>query len=266
MKYLFGLVIAISISLLVSCDESDDPAPFKSNPPELIAEGNTGDGLFKVELYSSTNLMVGYNELEFKVLDGEGNAVWGLDYLIKPMMDMGMHMHACPVIFPNDRNGQEGRMPFDLIFQMPSDGQMTWSLGITIIQSGVESKVEFPIEVVPSDEKRVFSFVHPTDSMGYFVALKNPSAPEVGVNPLQLVLFQRKSMMEWPMVEDMIMEFEPSMPSMGHGSPNNVNPISMGEGVYEGKVNFTMTGLWQLDVKVMDGSDEIGLGYLEIDF
>ncbi len=37
---------------------------------------------------------------------------------------------------------------------------------------------------------------------------------------------------------------------MGHGSPNNVNPVSTGKGHYKGKVNFTMTGEWKINVIV----------------
>lgn len=40
------------------------------------------------------------------------------------------------------------------------------------------------------------------------------------------------------------------MPSMGHGSPNNVNPVHIEKGHYRGKVNFTMTGEWQIKLKV----------------
>jgi len=48
---------------------------------------------------------------------------------------------------------------------------------------------------------------------------------------------------------------EPEMPAMGHGSPNNVNPVAIGNGHYKGKVNFTMTGLWQVNLDFMMGAD-----------
>jgi hypothetical protein len=34
------------------------------------------------------------------------------------------------------------------------------------------------------------------------------------------------------------------MPSLGIGSPNNVNPVSIGNGLYEGKINLTVSGQW----------------------
>ncbi|MDZ7648356.1 MAG: FixH family protein [Cytophagales bacterium] len=43
------------------------------------------------------------------------------------------------------------------------------------------------------------------------------------------------------------------MPSMGHGSPNNVNPTHSSKGSYKGKVNFTMTGDWRLNLNISQG-------------
>ena len=62
-------------------------------------------------------------------------------------------------------------------------------------------------------------------------------------------------MMDYPAVDGMNIMFEPTMPSMGHGSPNNVNPVFTTKGHYKGKVNFTMTGDWRLDFTISgDGS------------
>jgi hypothetical protein len=50
------------------------------------------------------------------------------------------------------------------------------------------------------------------------------------------------------------------MPSMGHGSPNNVNPTSTGKGHYKGKVNFTMTGEWKINVAIKKGGSTVSNG------
>ncbi len=44
------------------------------------------------------------------------------------------------------------------------------------------------------------------------------------------------------------------MPSMEHGSPNNLNPTDFGNGHYKGKVNFTMTGMWRINIDIYDGT------------
>ncbi len=42
------------------------------------------------------------------------------------------------------------------------------------------------------------------------------------------------------------------MISMGHGAPNNVNPMHIGKGHYMGKVNFTMSGSWNVKLKIYE--------------
>lgn len=60
-------------------------------------------------------------------------------------------------------------------------------------------------------------------------------------------------MMEFPADSSLTVTLTPEMPSMDHGSPNNVDPVHVGKGHYKGKVNFTMTGLWQLNLDFMQG-------------
>ena len=48
----------------------------------------------------------------------------------------------------------------------------------------------------------------------------------------------------------------PTMPSMGHGSPNNENPSHLEKGHYMGKVNFSMSGDWKLDLSI-SGSENL---------
>lgn len=64
-------------------------------------------------------------------------------------------------------------------------------------------------------------------------------------------------MMEFTAEDGFTIEFEPEMPSMDHGSPNNTNPISIGNGHYKGKVNYTMTGDWRLHFKLKKNNEVI---------
>lgn len=56
--------------------------------------------------------------------------------------------------------------------------------------------------------------------------------------------------MEFPAADGLTIQFNPEMPSMSHGSPNNTDPVNIGNGYYRGKVNFTMSGDWRLHFKV----------------
>jgi hypothetical protein len=71
--------------------------------------------------------------------------------------------------------------------------------------------------------------------------------------------------MSFPGIENYTVEIVPEMPSMGHGSPNNVDPTHSADGHYEGQVNFTMTGLWRINLNIMDGSTVLdSTSYFEV--
>jgi hypothetical protein len=59
--------------------------------------------------------------------------------------------------------------------------------------------------------------------------------------------------MSFPAVDDLSISFVPEMPSMGHSSPNNVDPVYTADGHYKGQVNFTMTGWWRLNLTLKKG-------------
>jgi hypothetical protein len=75
------------------------------------------------------------------------------------------------------------------------------------------------------------------------------------------------SMMSFPPATDLTIEIDPQMPSMGHGSPNNVNPVHTANGHYLGSVNFNMTGAWRIYLVIKKGSRTISnKAYFDITF
>jgi hypothetical protein len=56
--------------------------------------------------------------------------------------------------------------------------------------------------------------------------------------------------MYFPPDDSYTIEIKPEMPVTGIVSPNNVNPVNTSLGHYKGKVNFTMTGEWHVNVLV----------------
>ena len=59
-------------------------------------------------------------------------------------------------------------------------------------------------------------------------------------------------------LDDLTLEITPEMPTMGHGSPGNVNPTPQGNGHYLGTVNFTMAGPWTVTVVAKRGETVLG--------
>ena len=123
--------------------------------------------------------------------------------------------------------------------------------------SATEGEIELEVNVKTKEESKVQSFLSYSDSTPYFITLIKPNNPEVGMNDLKIGVYKRANMDSFPAVDDLIIGFAPSMTVMGHGSPNNVDPVIESEGIYNGKVNFTMTGKWELAFTLKDKNDQL---------
>jgi hypothetical protein len=194
---------------------------------------------------------MGYNRLHVVVLDSADTKKNITDAHISfaPLMDMGMMKHSCPFTNPENKV-EDGTKAFvgSVVFIMPSTSTGSWMIDINVQNNATnqEGMASFDITVIEDTEPRLFSFVSAFDSSKLFVALIDPMKPETGINKFNLGIYKKETMMSFPGVEGIVVKSEPWMPSMNHGSPNNVDPVSVGNGMYEGQVNFTMTGYWQI--------------------
>jgi len=109
------------------------------------------------------------------------------------------------------------------------------------------------INVKDPSTVRMFSFISLIDSGKYFVSLIPPVKPIVGINDFEVVVYKKQSMMIFPADSTLSISFIPTMPTMSHSSPNNVDPVHTEKGHYKGKVNFTMTGFWRLSTTFRSG-------------
>lgn len=257
------LILALAMGMS-ACEKDDTTSP---NPPSedplkdytLIGEQNFHHDGLTAKLYMMEDPFVGYNRVAVQILETGTDRVQGenVDITFRPMMDMGMMMHTTPVENPSYNAEMDAHMG-SATFIMPSTAG-NWSFEVIGGPDGATpDTARFDITVMAKDEARLYSFVSAADSVSsYFVALKEPMAPEMGLNDFQLMIYKRESMMSFPPATDLKVEIEPEMPSMGHGSPNNENPIHVEDGLYSGKVNFTMTGYWKVNVKIMNGNDAV---------
>lgn len=262
---------------LASCEKTTtEPVVTPEDPFEgLVYIGETqavGAGAI-VKLYAEEDLFMGYNRLHVVVLDSADTKknITDAHITFHPMMDMGTMMHSCPIENPG-MTVEEGTKAFKgaVVFIMPTTAMGSWTLGIHVHNhtNGQEGKASFNITVVENTEPRLFSFVSAFDNAKMFVALIDPMKPEIGINDFNLGIYKKESMTSFPGVENVMVKSEPWMPSMNHGSPNNEDPKSSGDGMYKGKVNFTMTGYWQVKLDLFTANqDTIATGkYFDITF
>lgn len=263
MKRLYRLNLSIFISIIPllfifsSCKKdknNESPAP-KAEKSLVGSAAAVGSGT-KVEIYTDQqDIMTGYNKVYFKVLDSaSNNEITNATVTFTPMMDMGTMMHSAPMYQAG--NYANGYYQGAVVFVMPSTAG-TWMLNVKIMHNNKMGIASIPVTVSAPAEANLMSFESENDSSDIFITLIEPTSPQVGMNDIKLGIYKRVSMMDWQEVNNYSVGIEPWMPTMGHGSPNNVNPTSMGDGFYMGKVNFTMTGLWEIKLTIMDGSDMV---------
>ncbi len=206
----------------------------------------------KAYIYAAQAPFVGYNTFYAAMYDSvDGTQITDGHFNLSAEMDMGMMKHNCPVETNEDINATTKLFSTSMVFIMP--GTMGWTLNIDFHnhKNDLEGVGSLPIQVVESKPVRMMSTVLPLDdSSKVFVSFVLPTKAKVGLNDAEFTIHEMASNTSFPAITDYTIEMIPTMPSMGHGSPNNVNPVHTSEGHYTGKLNFTMSGLWEIQLKL----------------
>jgi hypothetical protein len=200
----------------------------------------------KAKVYAEKDFFVGYNKIFVAMFDSVSNTrLTDGHFDVIPMMDMGMMKHSAPVEITEESIPSDKFWKAAIVFIMPSSaGKWTLNMAFHNHKTDKEGEGELEVNVINPTTSVMKSFIA-SDSTKLFVTLIQPTTPKIGLNNFEISI-HKKDMMDFPAVNDYTVEIEPTMPSMGHGSPNNVNPVFTSMGHYVGKVNFTMTGLWNV--------------------
>ncbi|MBE2230625.1 MAG: FixH family protein [Chitinophagaceae bacterium] len=223
-----------------------------------VAEGYAAGAAAKVELYTKeTTLTSGYTRFYVALYDSvSGNRIDEAHISLTPMMDMGSMTHSAPYENPVSENAEKHLFPCSVTFIMSSMGG-SWTLKLNVHNhlNNKEGSLTLPLTISEPVKSRQKSFTASHNGAKYFISLITPSAAnsKVGINDFEIAIYKKASMMSWPADSSLTVSLTPEMPTMGHGSPNNVDPVHTGKGHYKGKVNFTMTGLWRLNLDFMSG-------------
>ncbi len=260
-----NMTLFLSLLIFYSCEDQEN-LDGETDMVEIgmaISQNNT----YEIKLFAQDTLFEGYNPvyLSIKEIDSNNKLTDAVIHM-QPIMDMIDMVHAAPVENPEGLANEEGLFEGAIVFIMPSTDMMGWTLKVEV-GSGTESDMaEMSIPVVRSlEEPRKISVISPLDDTKYFLSLVQPTEPIVGMNDCEIAVHYKENMMSFPPVTDLSIEISPEMPSMDHGSPNNVNPVHSENGHYEGNVNFTMTGWWRIHLLIKKGSDTItNEAYLDI--
>ena len=247
---------------------------------ELTELRDTIDNKYVLKVYSAGGkLHVGYNDLFFALIkiatDGYVRDFQVND--IRPLMTMtamGMQ-HSTPAetettvyneTFPAVRHAW-------VSFLMSSGDNGYWELSYKAAWQ--QKKIEHTLTVIevnalPAGQNWLKSFKK--DDQTYYLTLVNPNTFQTGNNPIRAYVSKQSADKKVPYLtaeETFTIEITPTMPDMGdHSSPNNTPLIKQENGVYEGNLNLSMTGLWNIHLVVKDldgnivaGGDNDNSGY-----
>jgi len=255
-RFLFITLILASV-LIQACSKDDSPAPDPAANLVKLTEGFATGAATKVIVYTeSSAISTGYTRFFLKLQDSAtGAALNRAQVKLMPMMDMGMMKHSAPVEQPASEQPVDGLFSGAAVFIMPSMGG-SWTMAYTIKNpaTGKEGTLTVPVTVSEPAKSRMKSFTSADDGQKYFVALIEPTKPTIGINDFEIGVYRKATMMSFPADSSLRFSIEPEMPTMNHGSPNNIDPAYLKNGHYKGKVNFTMTGFWRVHLDAHHGT------------
>jgi len=247
----------VSILLFAACNKEEEANPTPPAPAAVkIAEGYAKGADVKIEVWANEELFTGYNQLLFALYDSNsGKRITESHIRLNPVMHMKKKSHSCPKEDPNKTAVNELFTGF-IFFTMPSNDKENWTLETQVhnLANHKFGTAVFDIKVAETvvPRKRVIR----KDGAVYWLGYYFPEKMKAGVNTFEIVAFTKsKDNLSFIPAEKLTMKFSPEMPAMEHGSPGNENPSHSKGGRYRGKVNFTMTGDWRLNLDVFDGEN-----------
>ncbi|MBN9350077.1 MAG: FixH family protein [Chitinophagaceae bacterium] len=264
------MLLAASLFTLMSCNKTDYISPDKENEVENLKLIKTfSDNGFKVELFkSSGQLVVGYNKIFLRLTDKSGNYISNASVNWLPMMTMNMNgmikSHSCPFSgitkTANKQTLFEGYIVFVMASNEPGD---SWNLKINFTAGGQTIDINDKVNVVStiSQFQKLYTSVTGNDGMTYMLAFVEPANPRVGINDFVAGLFYKGENGDFPIAGNYKIKVDSRMPGMGnHSAMGNEDMIQGSDGLYHGKVGFSMTGSWVINMILQNSSGEVVKG------
>lgn len=270
-------VYSIILSLIIcgvlfqACNDSNPVTPPPSGGMVNYGSYYAVGGKAKVELFALDSFKVGYNKIYMKFTDSaSGNLILDAHVSAIPYITSGAVTTSAPYQKPAGENPtHENMYEASVIFPSEGIGSEKWYLKVHIHNHSVEPAVSgdamyMDLKVHNNDGK--FTTTTGPDGLTYYWAYVEPKTPAIGLNNFEFFAYKKLSNLSFPAVDSMSVVVKPWMESMGHGSPNNENPVFQSNGLYKGKVNFTMSGDWRLYLNTTNTLGQKDSTYFDIVF
>jgi len=244
------LLITIIFSVIFFSGCSDNTVNNKEDlttSTDYIKVATAEGGNIKFEVWSATaNVQrYGYNKVGFKVYENNQEKTSGfVKYLPKMYHWPGSPTHTTPVKTKYEYDASLHLFSGYIIYLMVTDSLSFWYGFYNYNDQLRVDSVLFNVEQYTSAQVKLFTDYQA--GLGYFITLVKPYSPVQGANKFQCMLHRTSDYIYFEQVDDAQMYIMPWMVTMGHGSTHNLHPQYIGDGIYEGTVNFTMSGEWDV--------------------
>lgn len=231
---------------LWSCNKDNSLNSIETGNSEYIKIYTAESGNKKIEAWSvnGNTFFYGYNNIGFRVFENGVEKKTGfLKFYPKMYHELGSPMHSSPVsenfYFDNNKGFFTGYASFTML----SDSLSFWYGFHNYNNEFSIDSVLFNV-AVSTNQIRAWDNIYTGHT--YILTLINPNFPKVGLNSFECLLHKTDDDKIFTEITDALMYIRPWMPSHGHGSSSNENPVYTSEGIYRGKANFTMSGIWEV--------------------
>lgn len=263
----YSVLLILTAVFMFSCSSDDDVIQNNIDETEglqLVKTLSNDD--YSVEIFNkSGQFTVGYNDISLRLVDKNGDYVQDVSFDWMPMMTMNMdgmiHSHSCPFSQINKDATKQTLYNGYIVFNMEShEPDHFWDLEINFTVNGQSMQVSDTISVISteSDYNKVFTSAMGSDDVNYMLAFVEPSEPIIGTNDMVVGLFKMGENHDFPVVDGFTIKVDPRMPGMGnHSAPGNVDLTQAADGFYHGKVGFSMSGYWKINLILEDASGTV---------
>lgn len=260
-----SIAAALALACAAACSGAggttpDPPGPTPPPPPSALASGSGGG--YTVRLVAPAAApQVGLSALAVEVDGPDGARVTDAALEVFPLHAVAGGDLRCPAIGPAPA-GADGRYAVSLVFQTPG----TWTAGVAVTRGGATATV--PLSPFQVAEGKNLAATFASGATGYVMALEPQIAPRVGIVPVAVVLYATEDGgATFAPVADATLGVDLQMPDMGHGGgPGTTAPVLAVPGWYQGKLDFSMEGVWTVEIAASRPGGPIGAPVFRVFF
>ncbi|MCC9041559.1 hypothetical protein LNQ81_02355 [Myroides sp. M-43] len=290
-KIIYFALTILSLGLTTSCTSDDNAMdkgpsvnPGVTKPTIKVLEAKENNFQFTVysnvkEFYapSTTPIVVEINDLS----DASNKSFTNTSMTITMYMTMenGHKMsHSAPISQLKPVAGTTNKFEGEIMFSMAGmePGANYWEIKVESTNKNNKINTTFKTTVrggkfydrqdintiVNSDRKTLETFS--LNAVKHYTALHPMYDPKTGLNNIAVSIYRNEKMgNEFPEVENLIVTIDPRMPDMGnHGVKEGIISLNYNATTkqYEGKLPFSMSGYWFLNLVIKNQAGEIIAG------